>query len=54
MPNIRDQKARMHMEATSKAFMDREAKRKSWIGIGMNMFGDWETFSIKVQEEKSK
>ncbi|KAL5244766.1 hypothetical protein ACI65C_012176 [Semiaphis heraclei] len=41
-------------KATSKAFMDRDAKRKSWIDVGMNMFENWKTFSNTEQEEKNK
>jgi len=41
-------------KATSKAFMDRDAKRQSWIEVGINIFENWKTFSNTEQEEKSK
>lgn len=40
-------------KTTSKAFMDRDAKRKSWIEVGINMYENWEKFSKTEQEEKS-
>lgn len=34
--------------------MDRDAKRKSWMEVGINMYANWKTFSKTEQEEKSK
>ncbi|CAI6355336.1 unnamed protein product [Macrosiphum euphorbiae] len=39
-------------KTTCKRFLERDTKRKSWIDIAMNMFENWETFSIKEQEDK--